>query len=322
MRRKKALILFVLALCNLLIAFYGFNVQAKTVSKKSKPAPVKIVKVVDIMGNCKQYDIYTLPATVNAYLSNKTTKKVAIKWNTKSVNTFNSGTYKFAGSISGYSKKINLILKIKPISDEQIKSSSIYSFDMKDNSGEQYQVYLFSSNLKKVITNSNMIWAGASKGDVLYTGNYLVAYKKLSEDKLKVQRINGTYGNNFTINYSRNMVFIKEPPKGTNGNFLFISQTEFSNLSSASVYYIENGILRAVQFQDNNKKKWNYINLFNGYKPLVKINDEGNYETFIYDNYQTFDYYVYTWNWDSTSKSFVEMENYEMSANEFQEYIK
>lgn len=59
-----------------------------------------------------QGDRYVLPKMVTAQMNDKTTRQVAITWNTSTVNTYNIGTQYFEGTVTGYGSKVKLTLNV------------------------------------------------------------------------------------------------------------------------------------------------------------------------------------------------------------------
>ncbi|WP_097026960.1 Ig-like domain-containing protein [Clostridium peptidivorans] len=60
-------------------------------------------------------DVYTLPKTVIATMSDGSTKPVEVKWSPTKVNTSRAGTFTYTGTIDGYNSKINFTLNVNPV---------------------------------------------------------------------------------------------------------------------------------------------------------------------------------------------------------------
>ncbi len=75
---------------------------------------VSIKKIDDIKVEIKVGDSFTLPAQVEALMSDDSTQEVAISWTPSSVDSSKAGNYEFAGTVEGYSKTVKLKLKIEP----------------------------------------------------------------------------------------------------------------------------------------------------------------------------------------------------------------
>ena len=75
---------------------------------------VSIKKIDDIKVEIKVGDSFTLPAQVEALMSDDSTQEVAISWTPSSVDSSKAGNYEFEGTVEGYSKTVKLKLKIEP----------------------------------------------------------------------------------------------------------------------------------------------------------------------------------------------------------------
>lgn len=69
--------------------------------------------------------------------------------------------------------------------DAKMKKKSRKFFTMKDIEGTVYNVYIFSDNEKKKVTDKDHVWAGASEGDIWYTGDYHIALQKKGKPVFK-----------------------------------------------------------------------------------------------------------------------------------------
>lgn len=75
-------------------------------------------------------------------------------------------------------------------------------FEMKDPNGLKYMAYFFSDNARKEIAKS---WAGANKGDVLYTGEFRLAIQNENSNYMIVEP---EVFENFVYNKSRGNVYL------------------------------------------------------------------------------------------------------------------
>ncbi len=92
----------------------------------STGASIKILSVKNINITVNLNEKYTLPKTVTATMSNKTTKSVTVTWDKKTVDTSKVGSYTFKGTIAGYTPKVILVVKIvKPSMPEANKNENI-----------------------------------------------------------------------------------------------------------------------------------------------------------------------------------------------------
>jgi len=88
---------------------------------------VKILSITNIYDSAYQGNSFKLPSTVIAKMSNKTTKKISVKWSSTSVNTNTLGLYKYSGTVKGYAKKVILYLKVISLYLTNIKYYDEYS---------------------------------------------------------------------------------------------------------------------------------------------------------------------------------------------------
>ncbi|MHB8128575.1 MAG: Ig-like domain-containing protein [Mobilitalea sp.] len=105
MKRHVKLVAFIL-IVTILLPF---------LSSISFATDIKIIEVKNISASVHINESYSLPKVVVATMSNKTTKKVAVKWDKKIAITSKKGTYVYKGTIKGYAKKVLLTLKVLPL---------------------------------------------------------------------------------------------------------------------------------------------------------------------------------------------------------------
>lgn len=87
--------------------------EAKPAPKPApKPVPVKIQSLRSVEASVRQGEGYTMPATVVAVMSDKTTKKVAVTWNPSVLDTSSAGTKTSTGTVSGTTAKAALTLTV------------------------------------------------------------------------------------------------------------------------------------------------------------------------------------------------------------------
>lgn len=109
-KRKVACAMVAVMLTTVLPSVMGYEgtiVAAKAATKKT----VTISSIADVEKTVKVDDQVTMPKTVTAVMSDKTKKKVAVRWN-KVLNSDMDGTYTASGTVSGYSKKVTYTLKV------------------------------------------------------------------------------------------------------------------------------------------------------------------------------------------------------------------
>lgn len=82
-----------------------------------KISPV-IVSIENINASINQGEQYSLPDTVEAKLSDNTTRTVNVNWSPASIDVNKAGTFLSKGSVSGYEKKVVLQLVVKTVAKE------------------------------------------------------------------------------------------------------------------------------------------------------------------------------------------------------------
>ncbi|GIP33347.1 Ig-like domain-containing protein [Paenibacillus sp. J2TS4] len=83
-------------------------------SPTSKPPvdPGAIVRIEDLTRSVNWNEAFTLPATVDAEMSNGSTRQVSVEWNPATVDTSVTGTYTYEGTVKGYGSKVKLTLTV------------------------------------------------------------------------------------------------------------------------------------------------------------------------------------------------------------------
>jgi S1-C subfamily serine protease len=186
--KNKLLITFVL------IISFIFGVPSSQVYGQKKPALAKKPKVIisvsyieDINFSVRVGEAFSPPATVTAEMSNKTTKEMPIKWTTVDIDTRNAGSYKYYGTVSGYSRKVKLLLTVEKLTYQDISKQSEKVILLKMYNEKKEEVALGSgfivSPVGKVITNYHVIEYGKSIKAVLpnkkeYNVSGIINYSK------------------------------------------------------------------------------------------------------------------------------------------------
>jgi hypothetical protein len=94
-----------------LIITLGISIEGAAYQLAPK-IPV-IASIEDISKTIKVGDSYTIPANVDAKYSDGKTKSVKVSWEKKKLDTSVAGVFKFSGTVSGYKKKVNLLVTVK-----------------------------------------------------------------------------------------------------------------------------------------------------------------------------------------------------------------
>lgn len=91
----------------------------------------KIISIDPIKATVEEGKEYRLPDLVTAKL-NKGTKQAAVKWNKNIVDTNKPGTYKFEGSVEGYSGTVDLTLTVKevPLNIDSVSAANLKEINM------------------------------------------------------------------------------------------------------------------------------------------------------------------------------------------------
>lgn len=114
-RKKAACAMAVVMLVTVLPIASGHEGTTAIAEAATKKAATKKAATISSIANVKKTvevdEKVTMPATVTAVMSDKTKKKVAVKWN-KTLNSDIDGTYTASGTVSGYSKKVKFTLKV------------------------------------------------------------------------------------------------------------------------------------------------------------------------------------------------------------------
>lgn len=165
---------------------FTFQGTVKGYTKKVKltltvqSAPV-ISSIKDITVEINAGTSYTLPTTVEAVMSDKSKKQVAIKWQQHKVDTTKAGTAKFAGTVQGYKQEVNLQLTITKLTVQDIakEANKIVLIKVYDEDGEDMGSGsgFFISETGLIATNFHVI-DYADSIDVVTSDNktYPVAY--------------------------------------------------------------------------------------------------------------------------------------------------
>lgn len=88
----------------------------------------KIVSIKDLTVAIYVNQTYTLPKTIDATISDNTTKKVAVTWSPKTVVTSKAGTFVYKGTVKGYGKQVLLTLKVEQSPGAEILRAISYGF--------------------------------------------------------------------------------------------------------------------------------------------------------------------------------------------------
>lgn len=110
-RKKVAFIIAAIVITTMLPVTSGHNGTVTFVNAATKKTAT-IKSIADINKTVVVDDEVTMPKTVSAVMSDKTKKKISVKWD-KVLNSDIDGTYTAIGTVTGYSKKITYTLIVK-----------------------------------------------------------------------------------------------------------------------------------------------------------------------------------------------------------------
>jgi hypothetical protein len=97
---------------NILVGIFAIAFTLVAIPQLTSAKVVTVKKIDNISVTAKLGEKYNLPATVKALMSNNKTQNIAVKWNVNTVNTNTAGTFKYNGTVNGYSKKVILSIKV------------------------------------------------------------------------------------------------------------------------------------------------------------------------------------------------------------------
>jgi putative cell wall-binding protein len=204
-----------------------------------------------------------------------------------------------------------------------IKSKSLYNFNMKDNTGKNYAVYIYSDDNETKIADFNansdwnFVWAGASEGDNLTRGHFKIAVSKQGETEPEIYSM---YDNTIlTLNLNRKLIKVHNNKQLNQPDFLLAAVPTCSNVSEMKAYYIKDGKLKVANFKHENEIS-NIIYDFNSISPFFKQKEGNIFETSIYDNGETFRFYLKSWKFDLNSGNFIFLGERSMSVDEYSNY--
>ena len=159
------------------------SISLSIMSAISFAATAKITTIKDLTISVSLNESFSLPNTVVAIMSNKTTQKVAVTWNPKTAVTSKAGTFVYKGTVKGYAKKVVLTLKVLE-QDKEVQRAISYSFVPKEIQGDWNKTITYAE-FCKMLTNYV----------TLYDKELVSKWKKVAalalKSKQKMQRDDG-----------------------------------------------------------------------------------------------------------------------------------
>ncbi|WP_416044717.1 Ig-like domain-containing protein [Clostridium tyrobutyricum] len=142
---------------------FGKVLSNPTIVSFKTQKDISISSINDINLTIKQGGPFTLPATIDATMSDGTTSKVAISWDKQLNSTRSPGNYTFNGTVSGYKNTVKLNLTI-----EAVPQSPSPTDGKRTQNDTELQLYNYLSDY----TNRNSVYDRAVQvhEDVLADG--------------------------------------------------------------------------------------------------------------------------------------------------------
>lgn len=204
-RKIAYFLVFTICLVNLLtVSTFGAN--------------VKIDSVKNLSVTLKLNEKYTLPKTVTAIMSDKSTKSVDVSWDAKTVDTSKAGDYTIKGTVKGYTPKV--LLEVKIIDPELTDSKS------KDTKNTEISEIKVEINKDKWTLRSELTSTNQSKASTMvYSGSSKITLVEHNMDFKKAVSI----GNNIIYIHNDGKVKEYDSIKDTWNDKYLISELKDSN---------------------------------------------------------------------------------------------
>lgn len=116
-----------------------------------------------------QHDVYALPDSILATMSNNTTKQVEVVWDNAVVDTTQIGTFTFYGTVAGYDEKISLVVNVAK-----------YEPNLQVNNYSAVTINTLSKMLSLNINNMGMKPISITRIEIYEQGRYFTAYNASS----------------------------------------------------------------------------------------------------------------------------------------------
>lgn len=162
----------------------------------------------------------------------------------------------------------------------KLKSISRLYFPMRDDKKQLYTLYLFATDEKKTVTTQDEAWAGATVGDVFYSGTYQAALLKSGQKTGRVQNINLNFK---AFNATRNDSFRLPGDAKTRPDLLFLSEAGASNINLIYGFVITGGALHSLNFASEKGEIWGKDGVASP-KNAMRGLSNNRIQTRVYDN--------------------------------------
>lgn len=122
------------------------------------PQPATITEVTAAPATVNEGEAYTLPAQLDAKMSDGTTKKVDVAWTPATVDTKTVGDATFTGKVAGYDKEVKLTLTVKAVPvTATVAASTAKSFKVVFNKAVDTTKAVFTVKKSNVTQNASSI---------------------------------------------------------------------------------------------------------------------------------------------------------------------
>ncbi|MCB2353542.1 hypothetical protein [Clostridium estertheticum] len=210
---------------------------------------------------------------------------------------------------------------------DSIKGKSLYTLDMKDNTGVNYSVYVFSDDNQLALASNDsedwaFTWAGAYEGDNLSKGHYNIAVSKDGDTNPKIY---DAYNNEEQVlNLDRDLIRVHKNIQDGQPDFLLMGTPSGTNSSEMKVYYIKDGILNLANFTDN-RGSTNSVYTYSSQSLFFNQLDKNIFETSFYNNMDVnrdFGFYISSCKFDLATGNFNYLKDRFMDNDDYFNYAK
>lgn len=181
---------------------------------------------------------------------------------------------------------------------------------MHDTAGQLYSVYLFSNDETSEITKD--MWAGADKGDKMYSGHYQLALAPDGAQSITVQsnplKSKGKDGL-LKFNANRQSIYVIRSQYPNQPDILIIKQYGTSSCSDVYAYYIHNGAIQCLLWDDGAQKRDDHTMTLS--REPIFAESSMQYHARFYSN-TTASFVHSKWQLDIPSDSFKLLEHWEV----------
>lgn len=237
-----------------------------------------VSKINNISATVNQGSSYSLPSTVQATMSDSSSKSVSVTWD-KQVDTSKSGTFTFNGTVNGYSGNVKLTLTVNASNNSTTTTPTISKLNDRGVTVNQGDSYTLPSTVQVTMSDGS-------------TQQVSITWNNKSVDTSKV----GSFSYYGTVNgYGGQVVFVvtvnaSSVQQTSNGYFPLMSDVPQPNVNYFKyIKYTNNGSTLVYYYYNPNDLSSTfvtyYVNLLgaNGWKYFdSKTNSDGTTSLFYY----------------------------------------